>query len=707
VRVFSGKPTATTVPLVISTAADLPRGAYPIIATGGDGKEIGRVTLRIDDIPVFDFADNAKAHPLKTLPASVWGTLAKAGDSGRYEFDTRAGQTLIFDCQAKAIGSKADAVLNLVDAGGRVIATNNNFDGGDPFIAHKFAAGGRHAIIVGDIQSGGGPENFYSLTIGELPFVVGVFPPGVAANAESAVELIGHNLPGDPDARKVRVRAGATGVMPLKIDAAKYRTRGALSVAVSTQPNFISSGENHAVSSAQQLSVPFSVNGRFLSPGAGDYYRFDAKKGASYAVEAEASRRGSPVDTKIAVLWADGRPVERLMLQAVRDSAITFRAIDSATPDTRVDNWREMELNELMWMQGEVVKIFRMPEGPDSGFQFYSAGGKRRAYFNTTATAHAVDEPCYIVEPHPPGSRVAASGLPVFTLHYENDDDGERELGSDSRLLFTAPADGAFLVRVQESRGFAGERFTYRLIVREALQDFGVGVTGFGGSVNVGSGAAFTLSADRKDGFDGDITCEISGLAEGWHVTTPLVIQAGHLEAKGCLTALAGAAPWAGAKIVARAQIGGKEVTRMAGDFGTVKLEKEPPLVISLQAAVEGNAAPPFQVADPAKPVELTIAPGEIIPAWLVVKRNSAKGAVRFDVENLPHGVVVDNLGLSGITLLEGQDAGEIFIKAASWVAPGERLAFAVSRDAGKQASLPVMLRVREKEKRSRIIQVK
>ena len=109
------------------------------------------------------------------------------------------------------------------------------------------------------------------------------------------------------------------------------------------------------------------------------------------------------------------------------------------------------------------------------------------------------------------------------------------------------------------------ERFIYRLMVREAQQDFSVRLTEFSGTVSAGSGASFTLVADRKDGFEGDITCEISGVPEGWHVTTPLVIQAGHLEAKGCLTALAGAGAWTSPRITVHAQIGGKEVTRMAG----------------------------------------------------------------------------------------------------------------------------------------------
>jgi hypothetical protein len=301
------------------------------------------------------------------------------------------------------------------------------------------------------------------------------------------------------------------------------------------------------------------------------------------------------------------------------------------------------------------------------------------------------------VEPHPPGTKLIANGLPVFTLHYENDDDGSRVAGTDSRLLFTAPEDGDFVVRVRDSRGGAGERFAYRLIVREARPDFAVTFAEAGRVVNPGSGAAFTLNADRKDGFDGDIVCEVAGVPEGWRVTNPLVIQAGHLQAKGSISALPNAAKWTAVKIAATAEIGGKKITHPAGEIAGVKLEGEAPAIVSLQPAGANTDAPPFLRSDAEKPAEITIAPGETVSAWIVLKRGSAKGALRFDVENLPHGVVVDNLGLNGITLLEGQDSGEIFIKAAAWVPETDRLAFAVCRDAGKQASLPVLLHVRRK----------
>src|SRR5690606_36141169 len=145
--------------------------------------------------------------------------------------------------------------------------------------------------------------------------------------------------------------------------------------------------------------------------------------------------------------------------------------IDTNNADVRVKNWEEMELNEYLYIQGEVCKIFRMPQGPDSGFQFYTAGSKRRGYFDTTATAHALDDPAYIVEPHAPGTALIPNGLPTFLIHYDNDDDAARALGTDSRLTFTAAADGEYLVRVTDTRGFGTPRHAYRLMLREPRPD--------------------------------------------------------------------------------------------------------------------------------------------------------------------------------------------------------------------------------------------
>ncbi len=384
----------------------------------------------------------------------------------------------------------------------------------------------------------------------------------------------------------------------------------------------------------------------------------------------------------------------------MRDSHITFIAIDSNNDNLRVEHWQEMELNQFMYVQGEVCKIFRMPQGPDSGFQFYNIGGKRRDYFDTSPISHALDEPAYIVEAHPPGTKLAQNGLPVFPLYYANDDDGERKLGADSRLLFNAPEDGRYLVRVTDTRGHDGERFAYRLIVREAKPDFKVTLGGANPAVNAGSGKEFSVNVDRMDGFDEDVTVNITGLPPGFSALTPLVIQAGHLEAKATINAALDASPpnetnASVTKVTATAMVSGQTVTKEVNNLGKIKLEAKPKLFVALEPYDE-QATNFVERSVSDKPLEITIAPGQSIPTWLKIKRNGHEELVTFSVESLPHGVIVDNIGLNGVLIPKGEDERQIFLTAAKWVPEVDRMAFAKANQAENQTSLPVLIHVRK-----------
>jgi mono/diheme cytochrome c family protein len=725
---------ANEVWLQVTAKTNLARGGYEFSVANAGG-ESGRLKLYVDDLPqAYESTVSKTTRPALKLPASFWGTLDPMGDMDEIEFEAKGGQMVVFDLAARSIGSKANAAMTLLDAKGAVLDVNNGFDGGDPLLAFKIPATGRYRVRVGDEMAGGSKEHFYRLSFGAFPMVVGCFPLSVPANVESEVELIGYNLP--PQA-KVRIKPGSasekqTAEVPVKsspsrstrnpktaqmqaipimeggvdvpIDPEKFRTRRAFKVLVGDGPELVEVEPNDTPGHAMKIPVPCSVNGRIwtstkVQATDVDLFRFETKAGKTWSIETVAARRGSPIDTRIEVLHPDGKPVERLLLQAVRDSHITFRPIDSITTDCRVENWREMELNQLMYLQGEVCKIFRMPQGPDSGFQFYNANGKRRNYFDTSATVHANDEPCYIVEPHPPGTKLAANGLPVFMLYYANDDDGDRKFGSDSKLLFIAPAGGAYLIRVTDTRGFGGERFAYRLTVHEAKPDFKVTLNGANPTVGTGSGQEFSVSADRIDGFGGEIKVDISGLPPGLSVSTPLVIQAGHDEAKGTLNA-APDAPQPDetnaslTKVTATAMINGRLVTKEVNNLGKIKLGDKPKLFVALEPAA--STAGTATSTNATKPLEITIATGQTVPAWLKVRRNGHDDLITFTVDNLPHGVIVDNIGLNGVLIAKDQNEREIFLTAAKWVPETDRLCYAVENQAGKQTSLPVLLHVRK-----------
>lgn len=91
----------------------------------------------------------------------------------------------------------------------------------------------------------------------------------------------------------------------------------------------------------------------------------------------------------------------------------------------------------------------------------------------------------------------------------------------------------------------------------------------------------------------------------------------------------------------------------------------------------------------------MTIAPGQTITLTFSIERNGFDGIVNFDPNNLPFGVIVDNIGLNGIQLLEGQTERTLFLSASKITAEQDRL-FTLNATADDgQASLPLMLHVR------------
>jgi hypothetical protein len=89
------------------------------------------------------------------------------------------------------------------------------------------------------------------------------------------------------------------------------------------------------------------------------------------------------------------------------------------------------------------------------------------------------------------------------------------------------------------------------------------------------------------------------------------------------------------------------------------------------------------------------MAPGTTITARLKITRNGHKGPVTLEVLNLPHGVIVDNLGLNGLLITPSENERQIFLTAARWVSETDRIIHAVARVAENATSAPVMFHIR------------
>ena len=651
----TGKPTATPLPQVAKAAPPKPwwTDRFPVVAEQGA-------------------TDSAHDGMRIKLPATVTGTIDRAGDIDFFRFDAVAGQQLGVQVQTAADRGKFDPVVTLVASDGRVLA-----EGANGLLGYTCPAAGSYAVAVHDREYRGGAGYEYRLHVGPLPVVTGIAPLGVTRGVETEVRVTGVNL--GKAGLTAKVKPPADAAVGSKVPIPLPKTGEVLGTAE------VMVGEFPAVAVADRAAVipmiPGTADGVLAHAGEAHTVRFHARKGQRLVVETHAARFGSPVDTFVEVLDAAGRPVQRATLRCTARTFSTFRDHDSAGAGIRLETWNEVGIDDYLYVGGELMRIHSLPRGPDDDARFYAAEGRRLGFLDTTPTHHAQNTPMYKVEIHPPGAAFPPNGMPVFPLFFRNDDGGPG-YGKDSRVVFDPPADGEYQARVTDANGAGGPTHAYRLTVRPPRADFKITLSPMSPKVWKGGAVPVTVTATRTDGFDGLIHVRFEGLVPPFRAPA-VTIGAGQESTAVALSADGEAMPTTvGAfKAAARAVIDGKEVTREAAG-GTPSVAEPGDLVTAVNVP------------------ELTIRPGS--EARIVVKvqrRNGFTGRVPIEVRGLPHGVRVMNVGLNGILVLPNETEREVVIYAESWVKPTDE-PFAVSAKTEKKGTEhgapAVMLKVRK-----------
>ena len=77
-------------------------------------------------------------------------------------------------------------------------------------------------------------------------------------------------------------------------------------------------------------------------------------------------------------------------------------------------------------------------------------------------------------------------------------------------------------------------------------------------------------------------------------------------------------------------------------------------------------------------------------------ERNGFGGVIKVDVNNLPHGVIVENLGLSGLLIRAKETERQIFLASRPWVSASSQWITAVAQVEGNQSSPEIILHVKK-----------
>lgn len=290
----------------------------PFVFCVGQLPEIGEpvVTVTTNPAPRVNGATGPRPARMRTdmeiaLPTVVNGQILP-GEVDHFRFAARKGQRIVAVVSARAlIPYLADAVpgwfqatLALQDAKGRELAYDDDYRfNPDPVLCYTIPEDGNYAFEIKDAIFRGREDFVYRISIGELPFVTGVFPLGAPAGSRTTFNVTGWNLPVE------KLLLDATdqppGNMILAVNANAVRSNP-VRIALDAQPEATATEPNDRNETAQSLTLPVIVNGRIDRSGDEDVFRFEGKAGTEIVAEVVARRLGSSLDSTLTLTDAAG-----------------------------------------------------------------------------------------------------------------------------------------------------------------------------------------------------------------------------------------------------------------------------------------------------------------------------------------------------------------------------------------------------------------
>ena len=267
----------------------------------------------------FRYRDEPRATPPAppadvTLPAVLNGQIMPGGVD-RYRFTAQKGQRLVIAASARqlipyisdAVPGWFQAELTLRDAGGRELAYADHYQfHPDPVLFYEVPKDGAYFVEIHDSIYRGRDDFVYRITLGEVPFVTGIFPLGGQAGTQTTVELAGWNLP----ATRLTLdnKDLAPGIYPLAVQTEQH-DGSAVPFAVDALPESVEKEPNDTPDNAQPVVLPVIVNGRIDHPDDRDVFRFEGRAGSPIVAEVYARRLDSPLDSVLKLTDASGRPL--------------------------------------------------------------------------------------------------------------------------------------------------------------------------------------------------------------------------------------------------------------------------------------------------------------------------------------------------------------------------------------------------------------
>jgi hypothetical protein len=283
----------------VRVAAEAPLGACRCRVWTAEGAASG-LTFVVGDLPevVEEEVDGDPIPVTVALPVTVNGRIFPREDVDLWSFSARKGQSITAEVQAARLGSPLDSHLQALDARGRVLAENDDAAGADSRLRFTAPEEGMYTLRIRDVNSHGGQNYVYRLTITADAVLDAVYPLGGRRGSKVALTLSGQGIPAAPV--EIALPADAPACYAYRFGASgKFSNPVALDV--EDLPEHLEAEPNDTPAQARVVPLPAMVNGRIDRAGDVDHWGFAAKKGEMFAFDLRAARLGSPLSGVLAV----------------------------------------------------------------------------------------------------------------------------------------------------------------------------------------------------------------------------------------------------------------------------------------------------------------------------------------------------------------------------------------------------------------------
>jgi hypothetical protein len=254
---------------------------------------------------------SAEVEDRITIPCTVNGQIA-SGEENRYRFTARKGQRLVLTTLgrqlipfiADAVPGWFQPVLALYDADGKEVAYDDDYRFmPDPILFYEVPKDGEYVFAIHDSIYRGREDFVYRVTIGELPFVTGIFPLGGRAGDPVTIKMKGWNL--DKTELVPPVNDDGPGIHLLTTNGKGF-VSNRVPFDLDILPECFDKEPNNDPAHAQKVNLPMIVNGRIDRPDDWDVFQFTGKSNDTIVVEVYARRLDSPLDSVLKLTDAQG-----------------------------------------------------------------------------------------------------------------------------------------------------------------------------------------------------------------------------------------------------------------------------------------------------------------------------------------------------------------------------------------------------------------